>query len=653
MASGPRGRARVGALVISICLIAVFAASLTSAPTTRPGAPISIGPAELRSASASLSDGDGPADGAPMSCGAVASGTSSCGARAPAIVGSITSGPVWSNLTTHVVPLPSPRIAEMTWDASDGYVLLYGGYLVESGHVFEIPDTWSYVNGTWTNLTALVAGNPSVPILPALAYDPWTSTVILFGGETYENANLSVTWTYHARVWTNITSDVGAPPSPRVQSIFIADLASHQMILYGGAYALPRAAQGNWSTATWLFTGTLWANITGSVGTSPPPLFEDAAAYDPAESGIVLEGTNFAGPPYVGDTYLFTAGTWHNLTPTEFGAPPILNYPAMVYDATTSSVLALGSQVLESDGAGRVDVPVEWQFSAGNWTNITPSGFIPADGSGAAVATEPSGAILMFGGIYGPQFFSQWMYAYSSGPSAAQVSATPSTLDVNVVETVSATYGGGLAPVQTNLTFGDGTFVSDSTSATHAYDTPGTYPVTFNVTDLVGRTAQATATVTVYAAPSGLEIHAGPSSPNVGTSVNFSSSVVGGTPPFTSSWNFGDGTTATSTAVNHSFVTAGTFTVRLTVTDADGRTANASLAVTVASSPSSTALNPALEEYAIVGLILLVAVVVAAIVLYRRKQRPSQTVSAMPPSGPSEGGPPTIPPSTGGPPPPG
>ena len=46
-------------------------------------------------------------------------------------------------------------------------------------------------------------------------------------------------------------------------------------------------------------------------------------------------------------------------------------------------------------------------------------------------------------------------------------------------------------------------------------------------------------------------------------------------------WNFGDGDTATTATVNHTYVTAGTFTATLIVTDNQGATDSALVSITV------------------------------------------------------------------------
>jgi PKD repeat protein len=50
-------------------------------------------------------------------------------------------------------------------------------------------------------------------------------------------------------------------------------------------------------------------------------------------------------------------------------------------------------------------------------------------------------------------------------------------------------------------------------------------------------------------------------------------------------WNFGDGTTATGSAVTHGYVGPGTFTVRLTVTDNSGRSATTFTSLTITGDP--------------------------------------------------------------------
>src|SRR6266487_4080591 len=58
-----------------------------------------------------------------------------------------------------------------------------------------------------------------------------------------------------------------------------------------------------------------------------------------------------------------------------------------------------------------------------------------------------------------------------------------------------------------------------------------------------------------------------PSSPQIGQTVSFISSASGGTTPYTYSWSFGDGSTGTGSSPKHTYSSAGTLTVALTVKD--------------------------------------------------------------------------------------
>lgn len=63
--------------------------------------------------------------------------------------------------------------------------------------------------------------------------------------------------------------------------------------------------------------------------------------------------------------------------------------------------------------------------------------------------------------------------------------------------------------------------------------------------------------------------------------VDFSGTAAGGNPPYTFSWDFGDGTTATGQNVSHTYSAAGDFTVTLTVKDQNGAGATKTASKTV------------------------------------------------------------------------
>jgi PKD domain len=117
-------------------------------------------------------------------------------------------------------------------------------------------------------------------------------------------------------------------------------------------------------------------------------------------------------------------------------------------------------------------------------------------------------------------------------------------------------------------------------------------------------------------------------------------------------WQFGDGTTATTSAnfTSHTYATPGTYTVKVTVVDPQGRSANATGTVTVVASNlgGSFGLSTAGEIVLVAVAALLVVAVLAALLVRRRNAArappPEPTVPGYGPDetydeGPGPGGP--------------
>jgi PKD repeat protein len=73
-----------------------------------------------------------------------------------------------------------------------------------------------------------------------------------------------------------------------------------------------------------------------------------------------------------------------------------------------------------------------------------------------------------------------------------------------------------------------------------------------------------------------------PSSPLANAVIGFTGAAVGGTAPYTYSWNFGDGGSATGLTATHSYATSGNYTTTLTAMDSASASAKSSQTVMVA-----------------------------------------------------------------------
>jgi parallel beta-helix repeat protein len=150
------------------------------------------------------------------------------------------------------------------------------------------------------------------------------------------------------------------------------------------------------------------------------------------------------------------------------------------------------------------------------------------------------------------------------------------------VQFISST-SGGFPPYSWLWDFGDPAHhTSTDPSPLFAYGEVGTYSVAFMVTDSQGTSIinVTTATIQVMVA----DAH-GPYTGFINIPVQFTGSVLGGTPDYTWLWEFGDGTTSSVQNPTHAYTEDGVYDVTLTVTDSQQRQYTDSTTATVLGTP--------------------------------------------------------------------
>lgn len=160
----------------------------------------------------------------------------------------------------------------------------------------------------------------------------------------------------------------------------------------------------------------------------------------------------------------------------------------------------------------------------------------------------------------------------------------PAALQTGQTGSYSATTNDGLAtaPVSYMWDFGDGS-TAEGLMASHAFNTAGSYNVTFTASNS-GSTDSASMTTVVTNPPVPAEVLTLASTPAAANlclnqAVRFTTTGRGDA-PVNYTWNFGDGATGTGMSPTHTYTRVGTFTVNATASNTSGSNSK-TLAVTV------------------------------------------------------------------------
>jgi hypothetical protein len=166
----------------------------------------------------------------------------------------------WTKLEPTGDPPPGRSDAGLAYDRASGKVILFGGM----GADFAcLNDTWAYdpVANTWTAVTP-IGEIPAARNAHAMAYDPHSATVILFGGIDSNFVCYSDTWAYDpaGNTWTQL-APVGNSPGARGRCALVYADTVGKLILFGGT-----AISGD---TTGGFGGQVYFNDTWAFGVDP------------------------------------------------------------------------------------------------------------------------------------------------------------------------------------------------------------------------------------------------------------------------------------------------------------------------------------------------------------------------------------------------
>jgi PKD repeat protein len=187
------------------------------------------------------------------------------------------------------------------------------------------------------------------------------------------------------------------------------------------------------------------------------------------------------------------------------------------------------------------------------------------------------------------------MNPWGSGTPVANFSWSPSVPEVGELVTFDASasmpIGGEIISYEWD--FGDGSRASGKI-VTHKYASIGTFIVTLNVTDSEGLWDIKQKRIEVKAPPLTVTISPLSASILVGQSVTFTSTVLGGYPPYSYQWYLNNSVVsgAASNAWTFTPLTIGTYKVYLNVTDSSGNVAISDIATITVAPQLTISISP-------------------------------------------------------------
>jgi hypothetical protein len=367
-------------------------------------------------------------------------------------------------------------VTKAFWDRA-GIVAAFGTILLTT--VSALPSIATQAGATgppnnWTQLSPSTSPPPSE--LADIAYDPATSQLLLFGGESDATGPLGSTWS-----WTGTTWDQLSPtnsPSPRFGSDMAYDAATGQFVLFGG--------QGGDFIDTWTWNGSNWIEL--SPPTSPPLADGDLMAYDSATSQLILvlggndqgtgnetwswNGTTWTdtnvGMEAIGgtmgydpdtsqliaqvgkNTFNWTGTTWVELRPAT--SPPQREEGVMAYDTALSALVLFGGE------GARGALNDTWAWTGSTWTRLDPTTSPPAREDASMDYDTATGHLVLFGGLLlGSSLDDTWEYGSvppASTTTAASVDPTSATHGESVTYGATVTAASGSPSGTVEFTIG-------------------------------------------------------------------------------------------------------------------------------------------------------------------------------------------------------
>lgn len=162
-------------------------------------------------------------------------------------------GGTWTELSPTNYP-PTREAGSMAYDTADGYLMLFGGFGCTSGgscgtNAVAFQDTWEFKAGDWTQLSPSTP--PGTRELAAMTYDAADGYVVMFGGFGCNTGTCDPyvaqqdTWKFEGGQWTELYP--ASSPSALYHASIAFDTADNYTVLFGGENAGSTFVDDTWA----------------------------------------------------------------------------------------------------------------------------------------------------------------------------------------------------------------------------------------------------------------------------------------------------------------------------------------------------------------------------------------------------------------------
>jgi hypothetical protein len=302
---------------------------------------------------------------------------------------SLAGSMAWVDLAPVGVPPFERSNHAAAYDPARDRMIVFGG---AASTVLQ--DLWSLqmVGLVWTKL------NPSGQLPPArgghlMIHDPVRDRMLVFGGIDDVNDLFSDVWALNlaSPSWTKINPQ-GQDPPAREWTAGVYDPVGDRVVLFGGFDGIPLGDV--WALS---LSGTpSWSQLTPTGG-PPAPRYLHCAVRIPATNEMfVVAGTDSTLYDDVWKLTLNGSPTWTQLNPSGLD-PPARFHAIAIYDPVRTRIVLYGGSDL---GAAKADT---WVLSVGGtptWTQLAPTGFLPAARYGhSGIYDTVRDRVVVYGGF--------------------------------------------------------------------------------------------------------------------------------------------------------------------------------------------------------------------------------------------------------------